>query len=524
MKRRKFILSSTTVASLLPFLKILGNEANHSYKYQPAGSGSATPAFQNKDRFTKLVRTFFFVLYLILFQHGLAFSTSLRLPAIIGSNMVLQQQTSCRLWGWSKAGGSVIIKVGWSKETKRCVAGSDGKWWAEIKTPAAGGPYEIIIKSDTTIILKNVLIGEVWICSGQSNMQMPFQGYISMPVNSSNDYIAHGHNEKIRLFTLERKFSTSPLEDSEGDWQMSDPLNVAQFSAVAYSFGKYIQEVLNVPVGLINSSWGDTPAEAWIGRDELDSNFKEFDLLVLNSDKVTSKTPSVLFNSMIHPILNFSIRGALWYQGTSNRDRPLQYARLLPALINNWRENWNIGEFPFYFVQIAPYSYRFDKNTQSAFLREAQLKTMLSTSNTGMVVTMDIGDSLSNHPPEKIIVGKRLAYWALAKTYGMKGISYSGPVYKTMTLQGNKAILQFDFAEFGLTSFGKELKGFVVAGEDKVFHPARAEIKASTVEVWSTKVDKPVSVRYCWANYAQGTLFNTAGLPSSSFRSDNWDK
>lgn len=438
--------------------------------------------------------------------------------------MVLQQQTSCKLWGWAQAGDSVMIKVGWCKEIKRCIADYDGKWWSEIKTPAAGGPYEIIIKADTTFILKNILIGEVWVCSGQSNMQMPFNGYLSMPVYGSNDYIAHGHNNNIRLFTLERRFSTSPSEVCAGDWVVSNPSDVAQFSAVAYSFGKYIQEILGVPVGLINSSWGDTPAEAWTSEDALKSDFKEFDLSVLITDKVTSKSPTVLFNAMIHPILNFSIKGVIWYQGTSNRDRPAQYTRLFPAMIQNWRESWGVGNFPFYFVQIAPYSYRFDKNTQSAFLREAQLKTMLNTHNTGIVVTMDIGDSLSNHPPEKIIVGKRLAYWALAKTYGLDGLSYSGPVFKSMTVKDNKAFLVFDFAEFGLTSFEKVLKGFIVAGENRQFYPAKAEIKGSTLEVWSSNVETPIAVRYCWENYIEGTLFNTAGLPASSFRTDEWDK
>jgi sialate O-acetylesterase len=226
---------------------------------------------------------------------------------------------------------------------------------------------------------------------------------------------------------------------------------------------------------------------------------------------------------MIHPILNYNIRGVIWYQGESNRQRPEQYSRLFPSMIKNWRQQWNLGDFPFYFVQIAPYSYRFDTNTQSAALREAQLKTMLSTPNTGMAVTMDIGDSLSNHPSEKITVAKRLAYWALAKTYGINGISYGGPVNNRMTVKEHKAILTFDYAENGLTSFGKELKNFIIAGNDKQFHPAKAEIKGVTLEIWSEDVKNPVAVRYCWNNYALGTLFNTAGLPASSFRTDMWD-
>jgi sialate O-acetylesterase len=343
-----------------------------------------------------------------------------------------------------------------------------------------------------------------------------------MPVFDSNDYIAHGKNDNIRLFTVERNFSIRPVEDSAGKWVVSSPSEVAKYSAVAYAFGKYLQEILGIPIGLIHSSWGGTPIESWIDENTLKSEFNEIDFSVL-TDKVGPESPGVLFNGMIYPILDYAIRGVIWYQGESNRKQPKQYSSLFPSMIQDWRKRWNIGEFPFYFVQIAPYSYRYDANTQSAFLREAQLKTMLSVQNTGMVVTMDIGDSLSNHPANKILVGKRLAYCALVKTYHMEGLSYSGPIFKVMTINENKVILTFDYAEYGLTSFGKELQDFVIAGNDKQFHPAKAEIKGATLVVWSDEVKVPVAVRYCWKNFAVGTLFNTAGIPASSFRTDNWD-
>lgn len=326
------------------------------------------------------------------------------------------------------------------------------------------------------------------------------------------------------MFTVEKNPGIIPTLDCGGNWDISNPLNVAEFSAIAYVFGKYIQEILGTPVGLILSAWGNTPAEAWTDEATLKSKFKEIDTSVLKSDSVPFQSPSVLFNGMIHPILNYKIRGVIWSQGTNNRKRPTQYAQLFPAMIRSWREHWKLGDFPFYFVQNAPYSFRFDENTQSAFLREAQLKTMLSIPNTGMAVTMDVGDSLSNHPPEKITVGKRLAYWALAKTYSLEGLSYSGPVFKSMTIAKDKAILTFDYAQFGLTSFGKELKHFVIAGPDKLFFPAIAEISDTNLIVWNKNVKNPVAVRYCWENYAEGTLFNNAGLPASSFRTDNWDK
>jgi sialate O-acetylesterase len=472
-----------------------------------------------------LKRKVSFIFLLFLFGSSfLAISADLKLPAVINNNMVLQQQSSCNLWGWAEPGDTVYAEFGWNGNAKFCVADSSGKWKINYTSPSAGGPYEIVLKADTTFKIENILIGEVWVCSGQSNMEMPFNGYISMPVIGGNDYIAHGHNNNIRLFTVEKTVSTKPEDNCNGKWVVSEPKEVARFSAVAYSFGKYLEEILNVPIGLIHASWGGTPAEAWTSEATLLSEFGTLNATGFKTDELTSSSPSVLFNGMIHPILNYTIRGVIWYQGTSNRKRPEQYSHLFPAMIQNWRRSWNQGEFPFYFVQNAPYSFRFDENTQSAFLREAQLKTMLSVPNTGMAVTMDVGDSLSNHPPEKVIVGKRLAYWALAKTYDFEGLSFSGPVYKSMSIKEDKAFLFFDFAELGLTSFGQKLRHFEIAGSDKKFYPARATIKDSTVEVWVPKVKEPVSVRYCWDNYVEGTLYNNAGLPASSFRTDQWEK
>ncbi len=472
----------------------------------------------------KTVRTDLIFLMFFLACPLLSISAGLKLPAVIGNNMVLQQQSTCNLWGWAKSGDTVCIELGWNRDTVSCVTNPGNKWEINFTTPSAGGPYEIIIKADTTFILENILIGEVWVCSGQSNMEMPLHGYISMPVLGSNDYIAHAHNSNIRLFTVGKRVSTKPEDNCNGEWVVAGPKEVARFSAVAYSYGKYLEDILDIPIGLIHSSWGGTPAEAWTDGDALFAEFGANDEVGFETDKVTPCSPSVLFNGMISPILNYSIRGVIWYQGTSNRKRPKQYSRLFPAMIKNWRSRWGLGEFPFYFVQNAPYSFRFDKNTQSALLREVQLKTMLTVPNTGMVVTMDVGDSLCNHPPEKIIVGARLAYWALAKTYHMEGLFYSGPVYKSMYVLQNKAILTFDFAEFGLSSFGKELRHFSIASNDRVFYPAFAFIHDTIVEVWSPHVSDPVAVRYCWDNYAEGTLFNNAGLPASSFRTDEWEK
>lgn len=462
-----------------------------------------------------------FPVFILVISMSSLSAAHLRLPALVGNHMVLQQKSKITVWGWAKAGSTVAVKAEWIGNTEKTVTEKDGKWKLELQTNEAGGPYQLEVSSDTTYLLKDIMIGEVWVCSGQSNMQMPFRGYNSQPVIGSNDYIAHGHTNNIRLFTVKRKLSVTPLDDCEGKWSVSNPEDVANFSAVAYVFGKYIQEVLDVPVGLIHASWGGTPVEAWTDAENLLSAFKEFDLTILNTpDKVKSKTPTVLFNGMIHPIVNYSIRGVIWYQGEANRKKPEQYTKLFPAMIKNWRQQWGKPELPLYFVQIAPFKY--DSTVNSAYLREAQLKTTQSVANTGMAVTMDIGELNCIHPAEKITVGKRLAYQALAKTYGLKGLKSDGPVFREMKVEGNTVTLFFDFAEVGLSSFGKPLTGFSIAGTNRIFHPASAQIKGKTLIISSKKVLAPVAVRYCWENFAVGSLYNTAGLPASSFRTDDW--
>ncbi len=469
-----------------------------------------------------MYKRYLFFLATLFFISQLLNAADLKLPSVLGSHMVLQQQGSAAVWGWAEAGATVSVKASWLGTAGLTTANNDGKWKISLLTPKAGGPYEIIISADTTFILKDVMIGEVWVCSGQSNMEMPVKGYRSQPVTGSTDCIAHGSDKNIRLFTVKRQISPVPLDDCEGSWSVSTPADVANFSAVGYFFGKYIQGILGVPVGLIHSSWGGTKVEAWTDEATLHKDFKEIDLTELKTGKIHQNSPTALFNGMVNPILNYGIRGVIWYQGESNRKTPELYARLFPAMIMDWRGRWNQGKFPFYFVQIAPYKY--DSVVNSAFLREAQLKSMLNTPNTGMAVTMDIGDYDYIHPADKIPVGKRLAYWALAKTYGIKGIPYCGPVFKEMNVEGGKATLTFDFAESGFTSFEKPLDGFTVAGADKIFHPAQATIKKNNLIVWCDEVESPIAVRYCWENYIVGTLFNTAGLPASSFRTDNWNE
>ena len=291
----------------------------------------------------------------------------------------------------------------------------------------------------------------------------------------------------------------------------------------AYYFGKMIQQVLNVPVGLISSSWGGTRIEPWISE----SGIKKFDFVSLQDGRkngeITQQTPTVLYNAMVNPMVGYAIKGALWYQGEANRKEPDQYVKLLPGLVQDWREQWGIGDFSFYYAQIAPFDYP-TPGLNSAFIREAQLKASEVIPNSGMACLLDIGEKSIIHPSDKEVTGDRLAYLALVKTYGEKGFEYSGPVLKEMTIEGSTAKLTFDHADNGLTTFGQELNNFEVAGENKHFYPATAVITRNGVSVSSPNVDKPVAVRYAFEDYVVGTLYNTEGLPASSFRTDDWNE
>ena len=443
--------------------------------------------------------------------------------------MILQRNSEVSIWGSTKENEKVSITSSWNNNEVITKADNNGNWKADISTPDAGGPYEIKISSKKNILnLTNVLIGEVWVASGQSNMQMALYGGGREPVLRSIDMIAQAKNPNIRLFTVKHNSSISPIKELKGKWLVSSPANVSAFSAVGYSFADYLNTVLDIPIGIINTSWGGTPAEAWTDKKTLDSNFEKSQIRNNHEDKVVQHNPSGLFNAMINPLIPFKIRGAIWYQGEGNVSRANNYTKLMNKMIEGWRSNWGQGSFPFYFVQLAPFSYNGINNTASAYLREAQLHTMLQTENTGMAVTLDIGSEKTIHPPEKILVGKRLAYWALVKDYNLGGISFSGPIYKSLNINGDKVIVNFDYAQNGITSYNKAIVGFEIAGEDKIFYPANAKVirgygsNRSKLEVSSDSVKKPVAVRYGWKNYLKGNLYNTQGLPASSFRSDNW--
>ena len=457
-------------------------------------------------------------------------SAQIQMGPLFSDDMILQRESQVPIWGLSSPNEKVTVLSSWNNKTTSTKADNNGNWNVKIETPQAGGPYQLNISTSNSVLnYSNVLIGEVWIASGQSNMQMALFGGGKEPVLGSIDMIAQSKNSSIRLFTVKLSSSETPIKQLKGQWLVSSPANSSGFSAVAYSFANYLNKVLDIPIGIINTSWGGSPAEAWTDKKTLDFNFEKSEIRNNHKDKAVHHNPSGLFNAMIHPLIPFKIRGAIWYQGEANVGRANNYTKLMNKMIDGWRFNWNQGSFPFYFVQIAPNGAGGKKNkSDQAYLREAQMMTMMQTENTGMAVTMDIGSEFTVHPPEKILVGKRLAYWALVKDYGIKGISFSGPIYKSLTIKGDKIIVNFDYAQNGITSYNEPLLGFEISGPDRVFYPANAKVirdygsNRSKLEVSSSKVKNPVAVRYGWKNYLKGNLYNTQGLPASSFRSDNW--
>jgi len=512
-------------------------------------------------------------LIILYFSFGLvlAFATGgiadVKLPAVISDNMVLQQGEKIPIWGWAKAGE--VVAVRFASQVKYAKADISGKWAVrldELKATAGQGGMVMTIGGQNTIEIKNVLVGEVWFCSGQSNMFMTmgkteFCQYGGV-INAEQE-IASAKYPAIRFFTVGQKVADEPQTDCNGVWVQCSPETVRGFSAVAYFFGRGLHKEMNVPIGLIHSSWGGTAAEAWTSKKALKSDpafesiftsyakdlakypdaKKEYDQKMKEWAAAAEKAkaegnepaekpgvprgvghknaPSGLYNGMVSPIIPYGIRGVIWYQGEQNRNRAQQYRRLFPALIKDWRTDWKEGDFPFYYVQIAPYKYK-EKTPVAAELREAQLKSM-SIKNVGMAVTIDIGDP-NVHPRNKQEVGRRLALWALAKTYGRK-VEYCGPIYKSMKTKGNKIALYFDYVDGGLVSRdGEGLKGFTIAGADRKFFAADAKIDGDSVVVWNRNVAEPIAVRYGWANYPECNLYNRGGLPASPFRTEDWPR
>ena len=489
-----------------------------------------------------------------------------RLPRVFGSNMVLQRDMPVPIWGWANADENISITLirdsdGEIVSSKEVFSDEKGNWNSTLPATGAGGPYSLSVKGGNTIELSNILFGEVWVCSGQSNMEWP--------VNASDNSqveIAAADYPNIRLFHIPRVASGLPMLDVDAQWRLTTPDNIRHFSAVAYYFGRHLYNELDIPIGLINTSWGGTRIEPWtppVGFDsvpalssisdeikDIDTNYRtqlsdkieEIEEWIVETKEAIQKNtpiiqmpenihpltnsgrPTSLYNAMIHPIVPYAIRGALWYQGESNMPEGMIYHEKMKALINGWRNVWGQGDFPFYFVQLAPFNYggQGDETARLARLWEAQAAT-LAVPNTGMVVTTDVGNIRDIHPRNKQAVGLRLALWALGKTYSRNDLVYSGPLYKSMEIEENSIRCHFDHVGGGLmSSDGGSLTWFEIAGEDKQFYKANAIVDGDTVVVSSDRVPSPVAVRFGWDQIAEPNLINKEGLPASPFRSDSW--
>lgn len=442
---------------------------------------------------------------------------NIRLPAVIGNGMVLQQNSSAKLWGWCDPGEKVVITTSWNNKTDTATGSSLAKWQITVPTPAAGGPYTITLKGKNTIVLNDVLIGEVWICSGQSNMEWSYMHKLQ----DIKDELPTCYNKNIRFFHIPKTTAAYPQDDCNAQWTVCDSNTLKTFSAVGYFFGKKLHADLNIPIGLIHASWGGTPAEVWT-PDSLVYNDAALNTAVgkLYTSPTWPSRPGLAWNAMLAPVTSYAIAGAIWYQGESNAIAAATYTKLMTTMINAWRKAWN-RELPFYYVQIAPY--RYGNRNIGSLLQEAQTKA-LAHPQTGMVVITDlVNDTADIHPVNKHDVGARLANWALHETYKKEGGVYKSPLYKQMEVKKGRAYLQFDYAPNGLMVKGKTITELYVAGHDRQFFPAEAKIEKDKLVVWSKQVKEPIAVRFGFGNTAIGNLFSKEGLPVCPFRTDNWE-
>jgi len=494
----------------------------------------------------------------------------LKLPAIIGDHMVLQQKQTDPIWGWDSPGTKITATF--AGKTYSTTAEADGKWIVKLAPmPANATPQVLSITGTTTREIKDVLVGEVWVCSGQSNMQFPLWN----PGGFGGDYngdveAADANLPNLRLIMVPNVGTQKLQDDFKGEWQASTPETAGKFSAVGFLYGRYLHRILGVPVGLIDNAWGGSGAEAWVRRSALeqDSRFqnlitaavkKEAECNSANAQKdyeaamakwkiadekaraqfilppykpqspeswlTGNKRPGNIFNGVLHPIIGYGIKGVIWYQGESNAGQAYEYASLFPFLIEQWRKEWGQGDFPFYWVQLANYQATKPEPGESAWaeLREAQTKTMQLT-NTGQAVIIDLGEGKDVHPKNKHDVAARLVRWPLVKDYGMK-MPFRSPEFKTLTVNTNKLLLEFDCFGSKLRPFGTyELKGFAVCGEDKTWHWAKGKIVGDDkVELSCDEVSAPIAVRYAWADNPVCNLFSNEGLPVTPFRTDDFE-
>jgi sialate O-acetylesterase len=463
-------------------------------------------------------RSLFIILFTVLSE---LLTAAVILPSVISDHMVLRQNSQVNLWGWALPGEHVAITTGWNRKLYDVVADKNGKWLTRVGTDAAGGPFVICFKASNYIEIKDVMLGEVWVCSGQSNMEFTISELGGWKYFSDLKCAATAPlNEKIRLCTVKRNFSDQPLDSCRAGWVRTDSSTILNFSATAFCFGIELCKLLNVPIGLIASSWSGTPAESWTPDEYIRyTPGLSYYLNHPNNPEAKATGPSVLFNAMIHPIRHYTSSGVIWYQGESNRFDSDLYGGLFKAMIRAWRKYFEEPELPFYFVQIAPYNYD-DFPDASGYLREAQEKA-IELENTGMVVTLDIGNIRDIHPKNKQEVGRRLANLALARTYNIYlAGNGAGPSYWFSRADGGRIQLYFRNTE---CLYGKhdQITGFSIAGGDGAFRPAVALIMGNSVMVYNRDIPDPFYARYAFGNTDTATIFNRQGLPAGSFRTDS---
>ena len=463
------------------------------------------------------------LLLILCILSGMMASAKVVLPKMFSDGMVLQRETQANLWGTAKKNATVTITTSWDKKKYLSKTDGNGQWRQSITTPKAGGPYTITLSDGETTTLNDILIGEVWVCSGQSNMEMQMKGFKAQPVEGAITDGLHSRDPLLRMFTVKRNSQFAPVDTVSGSWMDATPAHVREFSATAYYFGRALRDVLNVPVGLIVASWGGSACEAWMTAEWLRA-FPDAKIPQSATDiKSQNRTPTVLYNGMLHPLIGYTMRGVIWYQGEDNVPRYATYADMLGTMIRGWRADWRQGEFPFYYCQIAPYDYSLIKwEVNSALLREQQARVEREVPNTGMAVLMDAGLEYGIHPRKKRQAGERLAMLALGKTYCIGGIPEHAR-YEGVEFKGDTAVVRFDRSkEWVYFDKGTTSDLFEIAGADRVFHPATAWIERNRVYLRSEAVKEPVAVRYAFRNWADGDLF-CDGLPVSSFRSDDWE-
>jgi sialate O-acetylesterase len=474
-------------------------------------------------------------------------SAEVTLPNVFGDHMVLQQGQANRVWGRATAGEQVTVRI--AGQTHSATADAQGNWSIQLQPLSVGGPHDMTVSGKNEIKLTDILVGEVWVCSGQSNMQWT--------VNASNDADLErlaANFPKIRMINFPQVGSQEPIWSHDRKWMVCNPENVGNFSAVGYFFARQLHQTLDVPIGMVNNAWGGSACEAWIDparmaadpayKPLLDSWAAEKDEMEKLRDKgdpsgdeqkkfealrrkmAGNQRPGNIYFGVLKSHLGYGIKGAIWYQGESNAGRAYQYRTLFPLMIKNWRDEWGQGDFPFYWVQLADFKAEKAAPSDSdwAELREAQTMTMTKLPNTGEAVIIDIGEGKDIHPMNKVDVGRRLARWALANQYG-RSIPYHSPQFKSMKTEGSKVILTFDHVGPSWRPFDVDTPvGFTIAGADRQFAIASASVrKDNTIEVWSDTVKEPVAVRYAWADNPVCNMYNKAGLPLTPFRTDEWE-